>query len=268
MKILEQLQKKELFAYSEQNIVEYLLLNKDSIGKITIQELAKETYTSNATVIRFCQKFGYKGYKEFKLALILEVESMKYLVNTVDYSKPFKIAETPERIVNSIYSLYKETIDEVQSEINITDLEYIANSMCKSNRIFIFAKGDAKLTVKSFMNKLAKINYFPVLATENNEERHLVSYINKDDIVIFVTYSGVVDKYKYCIDTLVKNKIKIVVITANIDSYITKYSDRFILIPNKEKDDKIATFYSQLVFEYILNLLFAFMYNNAKMLSK
>lgn len=42
-------------------IAEHALL----IGKITVHELAQQTYVSTATIMRLCQKMGFSGYSEF-----------------------------------------------------------------------------------------------------------------------------------------------------------------------------------------------------------
>ena len=43
-----------------------LLDKKLEIEKLTIQELAHQTYTSPATIIRLAKKLGYEGYEAFK----------------------------------------------------------------------------------------------------------------------------------------------------------------------------------------------------------
>ena len=49
-------------------------------------------------------------------------------------------------------------------------------------------------------------------------------------------------------------------LTANKNSPIYDYCDYKICIPDQEKKENIATFYSQLVFEYLLNLIYSLIY--------
>ena len=46
----------------------------DLLEELSINDLAKKTYTSNATIIRLCRKTGYSGYKALKVDLIKERE--------------------------------------------------------------------------------------------------------------------------------------------------------------------------------------------------
>lgn len=258
--ILEQIRKPENFTNTEQMIIHFLLENGQDVGRMPIHEVAEQTYSSNATIIRMCRKLGYQGFREFKLAFIRELESKKFVVNEVDYSVPFQLQETTETIVNRIYSLHKESMDVMQSALDINELDGVVQYLLKAKRIFLFGISDVNVTLKGFMNKLLKIGIYPVLATENMEEGNICQHITKEDCAFFVTYSGTHASYLYCVKILKRNRVPILLLTANPDSPIFSYSTCRICIPDLEKKEHIAVFYSQQVFAYILNLLYALLY--------
>lgn len=74
MTVLEKLEAMQDFTYVEQKIAIYILQNKDEIGDMTISELAAFTYTSNAAIVRMCRKMEMKGYKEFRVQLVRDIE--------------------------------------------------------------------------------------------------------------------------------------------------------------------------------------------------
>ena len=129
-----------------------------------------------------------------------------------------------------------------------------------SKRIFIFGIGDAKITAMNFINKLIKINYFPILATEHNEELHIVKNLTSDDCAFFISYSGNYMSYNECTQILNQNNVPIITLTANGNGYLVKRSQYCLCIPNYEKDNKIATFYSQHAFIYILSIIYSLIY--------
>ncbi|GKS55157.1 hypothetical protein EMLAB_17720 [Enterococcus mundtii] len=66
MLIEEKLTQQETFTTNEKRIADYLRMNLEAAVYMTIEELAKETYTSHSAIIRFCKKIGYSGFKEFR----------------------------------------------------------------------------------------------------------------------------------------------------------------------------------------------------------
>ena len=50
---------------SKKVIGEFILRKKGCPNEYTIQEIADETYTSKAALVRFAKSLGYGGWKEF-----------------------------------------------------------------------------------------------------------------------------------------------------------------------------------------------------------
>lgn len=59
---------------SELDIKNYILEHPEDIERMSARELGKATFTSAASVTRFCRKLGYKGYPEFRFKFISEIK--------------------------------------------------------------------------------------------------------------------------------------------------------------------------------------------------
>ena len=55
------------YTETEKEVIDYLMNHLDLLEELSINVLAKKTYTSNATIIRLCRKTGYSGYKALKV---------------------------------------------------------------------------------------------------------------------------------------------------------------------------------------------------------
>ena len=241
MKILQQL-KENHYTESEQQVIDYLLDHLEDLTLLSINDLAKKSYTSNATIIRLCHKVGYQGYRQFKLALLQELEANKYMVSQVDYTIPFQVNETSEQIIQNMFSLYQESIQQVYHHLSIKTLNKIATLMVQKKRVFIYGYGDSQITAANFINKLAK-------------------QLQPGDFALFISYSGENTSLLECMKILNQKGIQTALVTANLQSPLVVYSQYQIMIPDYEKQNKIATFYSQLAFMYILNNLHALIYH-------
>lgn len=54
-------------------VADFIVSNADSAQYLTITELARDTTTSEATVIRLCRDLGFKGYSDFRMGLAIEL---------------------------------------------------------------------------------------------------------------------------------------------------------------------------------------------------
>ncbi|MGF1777959.1 MurR/RpiR family transcriptional regulator [Vibrio nomapromontoriensis] len=54
-------------------VADYIIENAHDVQFQTITDLAKNTQTSEATVVRLCRDMGYKGYSDFRMALAIDL---------------------------------------------------------------------------------------------------------------------------------------------------------------------------------------------------
>ncbi len=73
MTVIERIQSSDDFTDTERNIIQYIVDHPSSLIKGTIGDIAQNTYSSNATVVRFCKKLGFQGIRDFRQAFIMEL---------------------------------------------------------------------------------------------------------------------------------------------------------------------------------------------------
>lgn len=254
--MMEQLESIKL-TETEKTIVEYLDTHQDIVSELTITDLAANTYTSNASIIRFCKKLGFKGYKDFLIQYVKDLESLRYTTREVNYDFPFTDG-TPNEILQSLASLYKEASDLCLKHIDLSLIEKVVNKIQKARRVFIFAKGDTGVTSKAFINRLIKLGIYPILV--NDEAAYMIENMNRNDCAILVSYGLASADFHQYSTMLLKKNVDLIVISANEKHSVSKNADLFIRIPQKEGNYKVSTFYSQFMFEFIYNLIYSRLY--------
>lgn len=248
------------FTNAEHNVLNYILKNPATLSTLTIQELAKVSYSSNPTIMRICRKLGFNGYREFRIAFLLADQQEKLIQKDIDFNRPFYFSETPKEILMDISSLYKESIELINTSIDIQCLDRMANQIFTHNRLFIYAIGDSGATSRSFANRLAKLNIYPILASENGETNEMAYNARSNDYVLFISYKGLHDSFLICAKRLSQSSVPMGIITANAKTPLLQYTSDQILIPHEEDIYNIATFYSQISFGYILDVIYSLIY--------
>lgn len=263
MSLIEQLHDNELFTKTELEIIQFINSNPHLMTTLSINELAALTYSSNASIIRICKKLGFNGFRDFKMEYIRQMESLKYIQDDIDFSFPFQHDEPTWQIINHISNVYKESIDLINGSLDIAELESIVNILDHSQRVFVYAIGDSRITAMNFTNKLVKIGKFFFIATENREEDYFSRFATSHDAALFISYSQSLS-YKNSLRSLLQRHCQIISITSQQNSILTKYAHHHIVIPHKENSDKIATFYSQIAFQYVLSIIYSLLYKKFK----
>ncbi|MCF0115642.1 MAG: MurR/RpiR family transcriptional regulator [Erysipelotrichaceae bacterium] len=255
--IIEQFNHLESYRDTEKSIILYLINNIDHLEDLTITSLALETYTSNATVIRFCRKLGFDGFRDFKIQLIKEAELQSKSI-AVNPNTPFLSSDSLPSVGNKIATLISNTLAKTEQNLNYDQIEKAAQMIIKCKRTFMFARGDTFNTCSSFVLKMNKVNEYPILANQWENSAQSLTNLTTNDCAVFVTYSGRNSNFLHFAEYLKELKIPTIVITGNIKSKLVKLCDVAIMVPMEENfDEKIGVFSSQVSIELVLDIIYS-----------
>ena len=262
MLIEDKLIRQDTFTTTEKRIADYLQANFETAVYMTIEELAKATYTSHSAIIRLCKKLGFTGFKEFRLELGREVHQLlAQFDQTIDVNFPFSEQDTSAMIAKKMAELSIQTIKKAQLQIEDQPLDVIAEKLTQAKRIFIFAKGDSQITARKFQNKMVKLNKFLILAEEYSDSSWNAANLTKGDCAVFISYSGRIHHYEKILSYLKHVGTPTLLLTGNEHSEMAKKASMCLVISQGELDFvKVATFSSQIAFDYVLNTLYSIMY--------
>lgn len=79
MSLLNDLKMASQLTERENDIRSYFLNHPEHIADMSCRDIGEATYTSASSVTRFCQKFGCKGYPDFKLRFLSDVKGGQIL---------------------------------------------------------------------------------------------------------------------------------------------------------------------------------------------
>lgn len=211
-----------------------------------------------SSVLRFCKKLGFHGFKDFKLQFIRETSQSEKCLN---FNLPFSPEDSTKDIGIHLSEILTHGIMKTRNLLDPTQLEMVAYSIKKCHRVFLFGKGDSKICLENFRNKMIKLNQYFIVADEYQEASYTIGNITSSDLVIFCTYSAMHHEYLSYLSVLKKNHVPIITITSNTNSKLAQSSDLVLQIPDDETfDEKVASFASQtnmnFVFDYIYSVIF------------
>lgn len=241
-------------------IAQYILDHPENICNLSIRELAKYTFSSNGAIIRLCRKLGMNGFKDCRIALVSELGRQDYRGFQGDVNHPFHKMDSPNVIMKQVAELSKDAVDSCYASVSPNILSVAANWLLEARHIYILAAGDTWISALTFANMLAKINIFPIMATQYQENITVTYGAGEQDTALFISYSGwYMDTLKNELAAFRKNHCKTSLITS-LDSY--EGIDHTISVPRKEdRFSNAAGYYSQISIRYILNCLYGIIYS-------
>jgi len=243
---------------SRKIIGQFVLNNRKNIAALTVDEIAMETFTSKATVVRFAHALGFEGWREFINKYSDEILYEDNISQNIDVNYPFNPSDSTLNIIDQIQSLHIESVKDTVRFLDVKDLEKIVRLLKESNKIVIFASNPNNFIAKNFQRKMLSIGRHIEIA-EDGEMGLMAGSLSKSDCAIVISYSGSIKSSSVNhINLFSISKTPIVAITSNSDSYLSKRANYIINMTSHERIyTKIENFSTEISIIYILNLLFS-----------
>lgn len=244
---------------SKKLIGEYVLRKKGRLNEYTIQQIAEETYTSKAALVRFAKSLGYGGWKEFVKEFVAEYRYQESHYSDIDPNFPFREGDTTLDIIQKMSSLQVESILDTADLLDPHMIEKVAKLLMKSNRIAVLGKNPNILLGELFQRRMMTIRK-PVEVSLLGDAGLLASSLKKDDCAILISYSG---NTKDCEPTsllqiLEKENVPTIAVTSCGNNLLRRHADYTFSISSRERlYSKISTFATEKSIQFILDILFS-----------
>lgn len=254
MGLIQRMKEQENMTERERDICNYLLEHPEQAETISSRELGHATFTSAASVTRLCQKLGLKGFQEFKLQFVRELQdrSLEEAQEKVTMSE----RENVVTIVRKATQIAQQAIEETRKEFSYGQLvrvgKLIAEASCVDFYVYDMNVYLAEYGRSLFFHGGKTAN---VLSATNIQGLQAAMPTN-GHVAILISHTGENERLVEIAKMLRKNQTKIIIITSRKDGTLTPYADELLYAAGQKK---VEEFWSSLFFasgKYILDILY------------
>jgi DNA-binding MurR/RpiR family transcriptional regulator len=177
------------FTPGERKIAEFVLADPEQAYQMSSASLAQATGRSQSGVVKFCQKLGFRGYQEFKLAVSQATAQTWHVPTgvvhgTIDASDSF--ATTIQKLVGSKIHSVQQTLS-VNSEHAV---RRALDAISAARRLQLVGVGASSLVARDFGYKLQKLGLSVLFDADSHIQIANATTLGPKDVVIALSYSG------------------------------------------------------------------------------
>lgn len=237
---------------AEEQVIRIMAQNPREVLTMQTSELAKAGYCSPATVIRLCQKLGFRGLKELKLAISEELGyAAANNTSSFDASLPMK------KVVADIVELYQKTMSQIQTLVDYTEVEKAASLIHKSSLVHLFGMGASYLVAEDFMMKLARVKKVGCLYHDIHLQLVDAGNVGVDEVCLIISYSGQTREVLKAAQEIRQNGGIIISLTQYSDNQLARMADCRLYVPATEEALRISAGSSRISQLVMIDILFS-----------
>lgn len=235
---------------TEQKVANYILDNAHDIIYNSVTELAESADVGETTVLRFCRKMKFQGFQDFKLSLAQDlVKPTDRLYNEVVEDDDAMILK------QKITSMHIQSLEQTSELVNAEQLEKAIDLLHQAEFIHFFGVGSSGLTALHAAHNFTRIGKKSNARTDSHFQAMEASLLTPKDVAVGISVTGSTIDTVDILTVAKKSGAKIIAITSNARSPITKLADVVLLMVARESPLQGSSFSAKTAQHVILDIL-------------
>ncbi|NLO95067.1 MAG: MurR/RpiR family transcriptional regulator [Firmicutes bacterium] len=170
---------------AEKRVAQVILSNPREAVHYSITQLAEKAEVSDATVVKFCKRLGYKGYQEFKIMLAQDVAVKPQLIHG-EVEPGNDVQTIKEKIFQANISALQETAQVLETEA----LERAVQALANAGEIHFYGVGASGIVALDAEQKFSRIGLRTSAFLDTHLQIARAVHLREGDVAVCLSFSG------------------------------------------------------------------------------
>src|SRR4249919_1176120 len=238
----------------ERRIADFILDNALLLRDYSSQQLASAVGISQSSVVKFCQKLGFKGYPDLKYS----IGEAAARADSIEDAAPARTGREPaeEPVAASLWRL-KSAAEEETRLINSPEaLAEVAQAIGAAGKAFIIGLGEDDIHARAFALRLSLLG---ILVVHNFDTAHMtasVSAADADDVLLVFSEHGKQPALSRICRYFQARRGRVITVTRHSSNALRAHADLSLLVSAHDERAHIEPLLYHSALQQLLDLVF------------
>lgn len=238
---------------SEKNAANYILAHPAEVVKLSVQELAVKSGSSEAAVIRLCKSIGVTGYRELKLKIAGDLQNESGNKNAFGEIKP---NDTVAHLMEAIAEKHTQSISQTMQVNEPAAIEQAVSMISRARKIDFYGVGASYLVAQDGEQKFGRIGKWCTAYSDAHQQLASAANLTFGDVAFAISYSGETDQLLSVIKQAKEAGATTIVMTKLGSNRLQELADIQLFTVAKEARIRSAATSSRIVQMYLMDIIY------------
>jgi len=236
----------------EQAIADYILENPSKVSHSSISDLSNELGIADSTFFQFTKKLGYNGFKDFKMAMLMQENDF----SAISIHENIQKSDNELTMAQKVFDSNMTTLTDTKNLLKEEDLKLAAAMINQSKRLFFFGVGGSEIVATDAYHKFLRSPITVFHSSDYHIQLMEASLLTPDDCGIFISHTGKSRETIELAQVAKNNGAKIIVITSHAASPLAKLGDVVFISISEETEFRSEALASRMAQLSIMDSLY------------
>ncbi|MEI6844142.1 MAG: MurR/RpiR family transcriptional regulator [Actinomycetes bacterium] len=223
------------FHASEAAIAHTVLDNPELVATMNISQLALASSTSVASVVRFSKAVGFKGYPEFRMALVSELSRLAHTgIETSELDGGITVNDSAADVIRKIAQADARAIQSTAERLDVASFTATIDAWEKAKIVGVFGVASGAYVAMDLQLKLNRLGKNSVAWKDAHMALTSIALLGKGDVLVAISHSGTTVDVVDVMTEFKARGVKIILITNTLRSPSTAIADLVLYTSARE----------------------------------
>jgi RpiR family carbohydrate utilization transcriptional regulator len=235
---------------SERRVAEVCLERAAEVAEWSAADLAAAAGTSNATVVRACQRLGLRGFQHLRLALAREAGAVG-----VRSQHPVSAGDDPETVVAAVFQTATEVLREALGPLDASAVRAAVAMLASAKRLLIVGNGGSAPVAQDAALRFLAIARPAEAPSDTIVQQLSARLLSAEDACLIITSSGANEPSLRAAEAAKASGARVIGMTSYVAAPLREYADVTLVVGIPSWPLGSDTIASRLAFLLLLNAL-------------
>lgn len=173
---------------AERKVADFVLNNPEAARGCSVIHLSDLSGVSESTVVRFCRAIGFKGYADFKLALVADLASHREPLPDLhgDVSPEDDLSILLQKVLN----MDAQAVVSTRDLLDMTQFERAVEAILQARRVAVFGVGSSLPVCMDLQYRLQRCGIHTLFSVDDHIQAINAALLEPRDVGLAISYSG------------------------------------------------------------------------------
>lgn len=223
-------------------LAKYFLEHIFDMQHLNVFDISQECFVDRSSIRRFCKKYGFENFKEFKLQMKVILDSRSYMFSYLGSGNYCTLLEQQ----------FSEMLHDMNTLFTKDILQKLAKEIYASDKVYILVSDFSRYACEKFQRSMLYANKILYVLSNHYED---ILYNTQDKQNLVLTFSVTGHYARDIIEIVQDNNQRNYLFTTNRDPFFTKYYNKIYYLSTEEHVNKRSVF-SDYSLEVLQELIF------------
>lgn len=236
---------------SERKVAEYILLHPQQMIELSIAQLAENSGSSQAAIVRLCKSMGIKGYQDLKIKVAGDLQD--------DVAQGYQEIRSNDSIEMIIQNVSNNNMQSIRDTVKILDVDLVGaavNALDQAQRIHFYGLGASNLIALDAQQKFLRINKTAIAFADPHVQLTSSVTLTKNDVAVGISYSGETKHVIAFLRTAKQRGATTISITRYGHTTLSSHADIPLFISSREQEIRSGAMASRITQLNVIDILY------------